>query len=68
MFEFKYNSSPQVVLDQIETSDYGRRYFASERHVVAIGLNFVSDRSEEPSRIEYRTRVRTLSDPEPFRT
>lgn len=26
VFEFKYNSSPQVALDQIEAKDYGRRY------------------------------------------
>ena len=63
VFEFKYNSSPQAALDQIEARDYGRRYFASERRVVAIGLNFIPGSSEEPPRIEYRTRVRTLSDP-----
>ena len=64
VFEFKYNQSAEAALDQIEGRDYGRRYFASGRRVVAMGLNFVSGSSEEPARIEYRTRVRTLSDPE----
>ena len=64
VFEFKYNRSPTIALEQIEARDYRRRYFASGRRVVAIGLNFVSSRAEEPPRIEYRTRVRTLSEPE----
>ena len=58
VFEFKYNSSPQVALDQIEAKDYGRRYFTSGRRVVAVGLNFVGGTSGEPPRIEYRTQVR----------
>ncbi len=62
VFEFKYNSSPQAALDQIEARDYGRRYFASGRRVVAVGLNFVVGSAEEPPRIEYQARVRGLSD------
>ena len=65
VFEFKYNASPQAALDQIEARDYGRRYFASGRRVVAVGLNFVAGRPAEPPRIEYRTRVRTPSNPDP---
>ena len=64
-FEFKYNASPQAALDQIEARDYGRRYVASGRRVVAVGLNFVAGRPAEPPRIEYRTRVRTPSHPDP---
>ena len=64
VFEFKYNQSVEAALDQIEARDYGRRYFASGRRVVAVGLNFVAGRPEEPPRIEYRTRVRTLPNPE----
>ena len=58
VFEFKYNASPQAALEQIEARDYGRRYFASGRRVVAVGLNFVGGSAEEPLRIEYRARVR----------
>ncbi len=65
VFEFKYNSSPQAALEQIEAKDYGRRYFASGRRVVAVGLNFVAGSAEEPLRIEYQARVRGLSDPDP---
>ena len=61
VFEFKYNSSPQIALEQIETQDYGRRYFASGRRVVAVGLNFVAGGQEGPPRIEYQTRVRNPS-------
>ena len=68
VFEFKYNQSVEAALDQIEARDYGRRYFASGRRVVAMGLNFVPGSAEEPPRIEYRTRVRTPSDPESPRT
>ncbi len=64
VFEFKYNQSAEAALDQIEARAYGRRYFASSRRVVAVGLNFVGGNPEEPPRIEYRTRVRTLSQPE----
>ena len=63
IFEFKYNQSVEAALEQIEARDYGRRYFASGRRVVAVGLNFVSGRPEEPPRIEYQARVRGLSDP-----
>ena len=63
VFEFKYNQSAEAALEQIEARDYGRRYFASGRRVVAIGLNFVGN-PEKPPRIEYRTRVRTLSSSE----
>ena len=68
VFEFKYNQSVETALDQIEARDYGRRYFASGRRVVAVGLNFVAGSPEEPPRIEYRTRVRTLSNSESPRT
>ncbi len=68
VFEFKYNQSVEAALDQIEARDYGRRYFASGRCVVAVGLNFVADSPEEPPRIEYRTRVRAPSNPESPRT
>ena len=61
VFEFKYNASPQAALDQIEARDYGRRYFASGRRVVAIGLNFVAGSAEVPPRIEYQARVRGSS-------
>ena len=61
VFEFKYNRSPAVALDQIEARDYGRRYFSSSRRVVAIGLNFVAGGQEDPPRIEYQTRVRNPS-------
>lgn len=63
IFEFKYNQSVEAALEQIEARDYGRRYFASGRRVVAVGLNFVAGSTEEPPRIEYQTRVRGLSDP-----
>ena len=58
VFEFKYNRSLEVALDQIEARDYGRRYFDSGRRVVAVGLNFVGGSPEEPPRIEYQTRIR----------
>ncbi|MCY3659191.1 MAG: hypothetical protein OXG36_09230, partial [Caldilineaceae bacterium] len=61
VFEFKYNASPVVALDQIETRDYGRRYFGSTRRVVAVGLNFVTGGQEGPPCIEYQTRVRNAS-------
>ena len=61
VFEFKYNQSPEVALDQIEARDYGRRYFDSGRRVVTVGLNFVGGSPEEPSRIEYQTRIRNQS-------
>ena len=61
VFEFKYNRSPAVALNQIEARDYGRRYFSSSRCVVAIGLNFVAGSQEGPPRIEYQTRVRNPS-------
>ena len=51
-------------LDQIEAKDYCRRYFASGRRVVAVGLNLAADSAEESSRIEYQARVRGLSDPD----
>lgn len=58
VFEFKYNRSPAIALEQIEARDYGRRYFDSGRRVVAVGLNFVGGSPEEPPRIEYQTRIR----------
>ena len=58
VFEFKYNRSPVIALEQIEARDYGRRYFDSGRRVVAVGLNFVGDSPEEPPRIEYQTHIR----------
>ena len=61
VFEFKYNASPQVALEQIEARDYGRRYFASGRRVVAVGLNFVAGSPEESPRIEYQTQIRDSS-------
>ena len=61
VFEFKYNQSPVIALEQIETRDYGRRYFESGRRVVAVGLNFVSGGQEGPPRIECQTRVRAFS-------
>ena len=61
VFEFKYNRSPAVALDQIESRDYGRRYFGSSRRVVAVGLNFVAGGQEEPPHIEYQTRIRSQS-------
>ena len=61
VFEFKYNRSPAVALDQIEARDYCRRYFGSSRRVVAVGLNFVAGGQDGPLRIEYRTRVRNPS-------
>ncbi len=61
VFEFKYNASPQVALEQIEARDYGRRYFASSRRVVAVGLNFVGVSPEESPRIEYQTHIRDSS-------
>ena len=64
VFEFKYNASPQVALEQIEARDYGRRYFASGRRVVAVGLNFVDGGPEEPPRIEYQTHMRDSSLPD----
>ncbi len=64
VFEFKYNQSVEAALEQIEARDYGRRYFASGRRVVAVGLNFVGGIPGKPPRIEYRTRVRGLSNSE----
>ena len=64
IFEFKYNQLVETALEQIEARDYGRRYFASGRRVVAVGLNFVAGSAEEPPRIEYQARVRSLSDPD----
>ena len=61
VFEFKYNASPVVALEQIEARDYGRRYFDSTRRVVAVGLNFVAGGQEGPPRIEYQTRLRNPS-------
>ena len=49
VFEFKYNQSVEAALEQIEARDYGCRYFASGRRVVAVGLNFVSGRPDEPA-------------------
>ena len=64
VFEFKYNLSPAIALEQIEARDYGRRYFASGRRVVAVGLNFVGGSAEEPPRIEYQTHIRDSSLPD----
>ena len=64
VLEFKYNSSPQAALEQIEAKDYGHRYFASGRRVVAVGLNFVGGSSGEPPRIEYQTHIRDSSLPD----
>ena len=61
MFEFKYSRSPEAVLNQIETRDYGRRYFGSSRRVVAVGLNFLDGGPEEPPRVEYQARERSPS-------
>ena len=58
VFEFKYNRSPAIALEQIEARDYGQRYFNSGRRVVAVGLNFVGGSPKEPPRIEYQTRIR----------
>ena len=64
VFEFKYNRSPAITLEQIEARNYGQRYFASGRRVVAVGLNFVGGSAEEPPRIEYQARVRDSSLPD----
>ena len=64
VFEFKYNQSVEAALEQIEARDYGRRYLGSSRRVVAVGLNFVAGSPEEPPRLEYRARVRGLSEPD----
>ena len=63
VFEFKYNQSPEIALEQIEARDYGRRYLASGRRVVAVGLNFVDGSLEEPPRLEYQTHIRAPSLP-----
>ena len=65
-FRSRKRTLPAVAsaLDQIETRDYCRRYFASGRRVVAVGLNFAAGSAEESPRIEYQARVRGLSDPD----
>ena len=63
-FQSEVRQSVEAALEQIEARDYGRRYFASGRRVVAVGLNFVGGSAEEPPRIEYQARVRGLSDPD----
>ena len=64
VFEFKYNQSPAIALEQIEARDYGRRHFASGRRVVAVGLNFVGGSAEGPPRIEHQTHIRGSSLPD----
>ena len=63
-FEFKYNQSPEMALEQIEARNYGQHYFASGRRVVAVGLNFVGGSLEEPPRLEYQTHIRASSLPD----
>ena len=64
VFEFKYNQSPAIALEQIEARNYGRHYFASGRRVVAVGLNFVGSSPGEPPRIEHQTHIRDSSLPD----
>ncbi|MXZ41984.1 MAG: hypothetical protein F4Z18_09445 [Caldilineaceae bacterium SB0666_bin_21] len=64
VFEFKYNQTPAIALEQIEARNYGRRFFASGRRVVGVGLNFIGGSAAEPPRIEYQTHMRDSSLPD----
>ena len=46
IFEFKFNTSPDVALRQIEENKYYERYLAARQHIVLIGLafNYVQDK------------------------
>lgn len=40
VFEFKYNQSPEIALEQIKTKGYYRPYMDHDKNLVMIGLNF----------------------------
>ena len=40
IFEFKFNTSPDVALKQIEENKYYERYLVTQQHIMLIGLAF----------------------------
>ncbi len=47
VFEFKYNQSPQVALEQIHAKGYHKPYMNLGKNVVLVGLNFVEGKGLE---------------------
>jgi hypothetical protein len=46
IFEFKFNTSPDVALNQIEENKYYECYIMAQKHIMLIGLafNYVQDK------------------------
>lgn len=52
VFEFKYNKSVEMAMDQIYSRDYAGRYAMDSRRLCLIGVNYVEDKDDR--RLEYR--------------
>lgn len=46
IFEFKFNSSPQIALDQIETNQYAQKYQNTKKQIIVVGVSFNRDEKE----------------------
>lgn len=46
IFEFKFNASPQVALDQIEAKQYAQKYRSTKKQIIEVGVSFNRDEDE----------------------
>ncbi len=44
IIEFKYNSDPEVALQQINEKEYARKFATDSRRIFKIGVNFSSEK------------------------
>jgi hypothetical protein len=55
IFEFKFNSNPEIVLKQIEDKHYCERYLNQSKQVVLVGIAF--KQSKERLSIEWSSKT-----------